>query len=115
MQRCREWHPLDRPHPVPAGLQHGGTENKGTGLCKVTGKLTTHLQHKCVVPIWAPETSVIVMGGTFQENMPHWTYKHAELLQACAGKTGNLDTNLQEFAQDLVLHMYAQSAENKWR
>ena len=53
------------------------------------------------------------MGGAFQENMLHWTYKHAELLQACAGKAGNLDTNLQEFAQDLVLRMYAQSAEKQ--
>ena len=41
------------------------------------------------------------------------TYKCAEFLQACAGQTGNLDTNLQEFAQGLVLHMYAKSAEKQ--
>ena len=101
------------PTQCQRGFNMEGTENKGTDLCTVTGKLTTHLQHKCVVPIWAPENSVIVMGGTFQENMLHWTHTRAELLQACAGQAGNPDTNLQEFAQGLVLHMYAKSAEKQ--
>jgi hypothetical protein len=37
------------------------------------GKLAFYLQKDCVVPIWVPANSIIVMGGTFQENMIHWT------------------------------------------
>ena len=101
------------PTQCQQGFNMEGTENKSNDGKDLSTVTDNRVQHKCVVPIWAPENSIIVMGGTFQENMLHWTYKHAELLQACGGKPGNLDTNLQEFAQDLVLRMYAQSAEKQ--
>ncbi len=46
------------------------------------GKLRYYLDLGMVLPVYAPEGSMIVMGGSFQREMVHWTHSHRELRQA---------------------------------
>ena len=63
------------------------------------GILAFYLQKDCVVPIWAPANSIIVMGGTFQENMIHWTDRRKDLLKSLDRPFNlSLEPHLKHFA-----------------
>jgi hypothetical protein len=72
-----------------------------------TGKQAMHLSNGCIVPIWAPENSIIVMGGTFQENMIHWTEARKDILAAAAGR-GSVSGALSAMSKHQAVIDYAQ-------
>ena len=39
------------------------------------GKLSVYCLKGLVIPVCCPPNSLVVMGGSFQENMVHWTDK----------------------------------------
>ena len=60
------------------------------------GKLKTYLANNLVLPVRCQPNSLIVMGGTFQENMIHWTDSRQEMLKLLSpGGLGQCDDHLR--------------------
>ena len=69
--------------PTTNSIKHDVSGNKSIDWIKArwnrktadNGKLRYYAEEKLVIPIWCPQNRVLVMGGTFQQNMCHWTEK----------------------------------------
>ena len=44
------------------------------------GKIAHYVANKLVIPIWCPQNSLFIMGGSFQQNMVRWTDRRSEML-----------------------------------
>ena len=55
------------------------------------GKLRYYAEENLVIPVWCPQNSVLVMGGTFQENMCQWTEKREDMLKLAANPLHQID------------------------
>ena len=69
--------------PTTNSIKHDVSVNKSIDWIKArwsrktedSGKLHYYAEEHLVIPAWCPQNSVLVMGGTFQQHMCHWTEK----------------------------------------
>ena len=78
------------------------------------GKLSHYLSTGLVIPIWCPQNSLVVMGGSFPENMIHWTDRRSDMLRVTTEfGLGKVDQDLRMMHSHKAMQTYLEKAPIK--
>ena len=66
-----------------------------------------YLSTELVIPIWCPQNSLFVMGGSYQENMVHWTDRRLDMLMVTTDEgLGQVEQHLRNMHSHKVAQTY---------